>query len=167
MFDLKLGFTVTPVLAVNKGASFGPRIATATFGRSRYESPRWAVRIVVDLDGAAYQDESAVRRRGGRAAVPVGRRAAKAIASGALSPIFEPRSRAPDWATASWTYEETFDGYSRRVTASADFNCAGDAHEPRLPEGLARKIADEIEFIADRLHTAIDDPFFAPLFGGR
>jgi hypothetical protein len=164
----QLGFTVRPVTVVNQGASNGPRVATATFERARYSSPRFEVWIVAEVDGNRYQDESGVRRRAGRAAVPIGRKAANLIACGDLRPKLWLATQDPPWGRASWRYREKFESYDRVAVGVADFRTDSDGEaDLRVPPALITKVASELRALADSLHVAIDDPGFRDVFGGR
>ena len=161
------GFDVRPVTVVSHGASNGPRIATATFERRHWLSkPRFEVWIAAEVDGARYQDESGVRRRAGRAAVPVGRRAADQIANSRLEPETVLTGQEQPWVRATWRHVEAFDGFSRVVTASADYLVI-DEGALNPPEGLNERIVRELRALSDSLHVSIDDPAFRYLFGGR
>jgi len=161
------GFSVRPVTVVSQGASNGPRIAAATFERGRYWSkPRFEVQITAEVDGNRYQDESGVRRRAGRAAVPVGRRAADQIAKGLLEPQTELTGQDPPWARVIWRYVETFEGFRRVATALAEYRI-NDGDELAPPELLTARVVNELRALSDSLHVSIDDPAFIQVFGGR
>lgn len=161
-------FSVRPVSVVNQGARFGPRVATATFEVRRYTRQLFEVSVSADIDGAKYQDESGVRRRAGRAAVPIARRAAALIGSGEIQPKLSIRSVVPAWANAVWFYREEFEGFGRAVRASADFRPASTEKEHlQAPEDVTAQVAQTLRNIATDLHVAIDDPDFRSIFGGR
>lgn len=161
-------FNVRPITVVNKGASFGPRVATATFTFAHYRLPRFEVSVSADIDGTKYQDESGVRRRAGRAAVPVARRAASAIASGELAPSAVLTSADAGWCRATWLHLEEFEGFARVARASVDFRTVATiADEMQPPEELVAVVVQTFRSIANDLHVSIDDPEFRPIFGGR
>ena len=161
-------FWVLPIILVNKGASNGPRIATVTFESGIGRRPRLAVRVTADIDGAKYQDESGVRRRAGRAAVPVGRRASNLIANGTLRPSLRFTVGASPWAEARWSHSEEFEGFGRVVTATANFRAGTTITENlTIPEDLLAQVAGELKALSDGLHASIDDSRYIQVFGGQ
>lgn len=158
---------VGPIIVVNEGASNGPRVASASFECwSGWRGPRHTVRVVVDVDAREYQDEGAIRRRGARAAVPVAKRAATAIASETSSPALALKSKDPPWGNAVWSISEAYEGFQRRVIASADFRLV-DGEELALPTAVRNQVSADLTALSITLHTALEDPANWPIFGGR
>jgi hypothetical protein len=163
-----LAFEVMPVIFFNRPNS-GTMIATASFRRiAGAREPRLDITISADLDARQYREESAIRRRAGRAAVAVGVRAAKSISNGTMPPLLVMATRQPRRARASWICEEWFEGFSRRLSVLAEFR-ADNQHEGslRAPQELLDRVARSIRVITDGLHVAIDDPEYHQIFGGR
>ena len=162
-----VSYQILPIIVVNEGASFGPRVATTVFRNDLWhQRPFRQVDLVIDLDGRQYQDESGIRRRAGRAAVTFGRNAAKRIGGGSVVPVLKKTTSDPPWATASWEYEEVFEGFRRLVRARADFPFNSDDAELVIPPSLAEIVASQLRRMCDDLHVTIDDPAFSAVFGG-
>lgn len=161
--------TATTVMAVNKGASFGPRVVTAGFEYTSLQGPRLHINAVGELDGREHQDEFAVRRRVARAVVPAMKRAGEAVLTGLASPEVE-RSRLvkarPGWYTAALLHLEVFEGFERRVLIQQDFHIEREVEKAALPRPMTAAVGNALKQISAGLHAAIDDPSNRGIFGG-
>ena len=165
-------FRVQPVTVVNKGASFGPRVASTSFydwrNSLKGQLPHYRVQISADVDGAIYQDAGAVRRRVARAAVPVGRRAAAGILDGSIAPSFSVRtSESSKIVTAAWLHAEQFEGFERRVLVQASYRAQDHVATDEAPPAVLKTAALTLKGLADELHVAVDDPANRSIFGGK
>jgi hypothetical protein len=159
-------FGCKQIVVTRVGGAGGPRLATCTFTRyvfGGYPRRSGEVMLITDIDAALYQEDHGIRRRAARILVLFGKQTATKIAAGVLRPDI---SRAGvDWARASYSCEDEFEGRPRRCKAYFDYRVDPDDTPIQPPDADVRTLAATVKELANALHIAVHDPLQKLHFG--